>query len=213
MAENNYPRPPWNIWDLAKLRMQGEAWDKSNLKERPNVALHIVNGNPRFRVYMNDGGNNKAISFALDPAKAYSILEAVNHFSRNKDSSRISLELKSSYDHKGGRTDKPSVVSEIFVGRNSDGIVYIAFRAKGEKTAVFNFKSDYFAVLKGADGEALDPVLESELTSRGWAKLLESMIGSYLTARTTEPPKRTPPNGGGGNSGGGGNNFGDDVPF
>ena len=215
MAENRF-RTPWNIWNASKLRMYGEPWDKSSPRDSPNVSLHIVNNNPRFRVYMNDGVNKGPISYTLDPIKVYTFFEAILHAGKNKEPSRVGFELKSTFDHKGRQTDKPAPVSKIFVGRNSDGIIFMAFQAKGEKAAVFNFKSDYYAVLLGSDGEALDPKLASELTARGWVELLKQMVGPFLVVHGKEPPKRENNNGNSNNdssTSGGGDNFDTDIPF
>lgn len=190
MAEQNRFQQPWNIWQATKLRLNGDAWDKSNPKERPNVSLHVVNNNPRFRLYMNNGKVQKPIAFALDPFILEGLFSALVSICDDNNPNRYTLELKAYYDHHGNHSDKPTSVSKIMVGRDSNGIVYIAFQAKGEDIAKFSFISSYYAVLLGSNGESLDVVKASEFMAKGWIRLLSNMVSSYLVVEGKEPPPK-----------------------
>ena len=208
MADNNF-KPAWNVFSMAKLRLYGERWEN---KKSPSLLYTIHNNNPRFRVYMNDDKVSKPIAFALDPYILEDLLCAIEAAIRNPKPSRNSLEIKSSYDHHGNKTDKPATVSKIIFGRDTSDVCYIAFQAKGEEVATFPFTPSYYAVFTNESGETLDKSTASEYRGQGWVNTIRGLTAAFLVKEAKEPPKKDNAGGGygGGNSGGnsGGNKGG-----
>lgn len=209
----------WTIFSHAKLRLSGEPWDKTNPKERPSLMYKVVNNNPRFLLYMNDGKNNNGIPFALDAQIAFQLFTMVEMAVADKDPSRYSLELKGSFVN-GQRQDKPVVVGRIHVGRDTEGVVFIAFQGKGLEAAKFVFRANYFASIHNAEGELLEQRKCSEIVATAWADLMRGLTTSYMVVHGKEPENKPGSGGGysgGGNSGGGkrsgGNDWDSDVEF
>ena len=224
MSDNNRFKQPWTIWTHAKLGLTGEEW-KENPGNRPGVKFKIHNNNPRFNMYLNDGKYDKAIGFNMDPFIIQEIFEVIRRTVASQEPDRTYWELLSGWDHRGNKTDKPGPVAKIFVGRDSDGVVYIAFQAKGESLAKFPFVPSYYASLHGADGEKLCKKKASEIRAIAWVKGLDAIIGPFMAVHGKEPEQK-PGSGGGGNqnksgnwgkpksdAGGSSGGWGDDVAF
>lgn len=193
MSENRFAAP-WNIFSNNKFNLTGEQW--KDAKGRPNLKYRVVNNNPRFLVYMNDDKVQKPIPFALDPIIIQEVFQVVRHVVATKEPTRFAFELKSSYDHRGGRTEKPAPVSKIFIGRDSEGVCYIAFQAKGEQLAKFSFTPSYYADLISATGEKVEKELASEIRAIAWVNALDSITGAFMVVHGKEPENK-PGSGGG----------------
>jgi len=181
--------PPWDIFHLKKFKMYGTPWNPDDRTKCPTAQFYIVNGNPRFKLYMNDGSENKAYSFALSPGIAATIFIAVIEIAnRTAEKSRYSWKLRSMFPHIGPRTEKPQIISTITVGRDSDDVVYMALHVKGLNVAKFPFIADFYAEMTGEDGESLGNSFASTLVSKGWATQFMEIMNTYLVTRTKEPP-------------------------
>jgi len=185
MADNKL-RPKWTSFELKKLRLFGKPWSEANRREAPALSLHVVNGNPRFRLYYNNGKTNNAFPIAFDPHIFFQLLEALKYIASKPSADKITMEIKATYD-KGMKLDKPMVVSKVIVGRDTDGTVYIAIAIKGEQQAIFPFQPSFYASLVGADGEILSPALASTFAAQGYAELMSKMVASHLVVHTTDP--------------------------
>ncbi len=149
MSDGKQFKKPWDIWQHGKLQIYGEAWKEN--KQRPSMKISMWNNNPRFIIYMNNDSATakKSISFALDTYIAGDLTELMKDCIRKKDPSRVGVELKAKRDHRGGTYEKPTVVAKIFLGRDTDGVMYIAFQAKGEALAKFPMLPSFWAELVG----------------------------------------------------------------
>lgn len=179
----------WDIFQLKKLKLYGAPWDPNDGERKaPSVTFHIVNGNPRLKLYMNDGGESKALSFTFDPIIMATVLNALTKIAQNPEPNLYGWRLKSCYPHTGPRTEQVSVISTFSVGRDNKGVVYMAFQVKGMAVAKFPFTPSFYAEQIGSDGELLDPGIASSLIAEGWAKLYQDLMATYLVVRTKEPP-------------------------
>ena len=179
---------PWDIFQLKKLKLYGTPWNPEDRTKCPTVQFYLVNGNPRFKLYMNDGGENKSYTFALNPLIASTFFIALMDVAANPEESRIGWRIKSMFPHIGQRTEKVQVISTITIGRDIEKVVYMAFQVKGLNVARFPFTADYYADMVGEDGEALGNSRASSLVARGWATEFLDMMHIYLVTRCKEPP-------------------------
>lgn len=193
MSEVNKFAAPWTIFTHNKLKISGEEW-KDNKGNRPSLSFRVVNNNPRFLVYMNDLKKTKPIPYVLDSYIFGDICAIVRHVVQDKKPSRWTFVIKSGYDHRGNKTEKVAPVAKIFVGRDSDNAVYIAFQAKDEALTKFPFTPSYYAEIQDAAGEKITKEFGSELRALSWANTLEQISNMYLVVHGKEP-KEKPGNG------------------
>lgn len=189
MSEQNKFKAQWTIFNHSKFSLTGEPWEP-NGKEKPSLKFKIHENNPRFMVYMNDNKNKGPIAYALDPIIFQEFAAVLRYVISDKKPNRFGFELKSSYDHRGNRTEKPGPVSKIYVGRNGEGEVYIGFHAKGEALAKFPFTPSWYADLTDANGEKVTKEFGSEIRGTGWINALEAVVGPYMAVHGKEPAEK-----------------------
>lgn len=219
MSNYQGPRPAWTIWNHNKLRLAGVPWDSSKPKDRPSCMTKVVNNNPRFNVYMNNGRDDRPQSYKVDPHIFFAIMETIHKVADTPKQTRWEFELKTSFPG-GQRVDTPVIDGKIIVGRDGDGLVFIGFIKHKKDLAKFNFIPSYWAGLNG-EGIDGDPKIESSnIMAKGWATQMSELVGAYLVHDAKEPEQRPGTYGqqSGGNNYGGGSSadnsgFSDDVPF
>jgi hypothetical protein len=149
------------------------------------VSLHVVNGNYRFRLYLNRGGTN-SIPVNFDPIHFHSFLEALKDIVNNDTSDKFSIAHKTNFVN-GQRVDTPVTDVVISGGRGTDGVVYISFEVKRSPIAVFPFLPSFYYQYTGSDGQPLIKEKASTYAARGWINLIEKLSDTYLAVKTTEP--------------------------
>lgn len=202
---NDSPRPAWNILSHGKLQLSGDPWDKSNYKQRPSLSIHVFSNNPRLRVYMNDGRTAKPLSYKTTSYTLEAIFEAIIHFSNKKEPGFHTVTIEDWRDMQGRQLDKKTIVGYITIGRDNEGVMFIATQAgKNDPIAKFPFMMDFYSDMLGMDGEKLDPRLASSYHARGWVTLNRKLISDYISLHGKEVVKKPPPNS---NSGGNNNQY------
>lgn len=184
MSDNKQFQEKWNLLKHSKYTLHGEAW-KDN-KKRPSLRMVLWENNPRFRLYLNDDKNKGSIPFALDPVILQEFFGLIRYVTTNKETSRFSYDIKSKNDHRGVKFDKPTTIEKIFVGRDSEGVVFIAFMAKDMPLAKFPFTHSPWAELYDASGEKLSPVKLSEMRANAWVDAMNLILGQVMVTEGKE---------------------------
>ena len=213
----------WDIFKVPALKLYGSPWDPADRMKAPSIQVHVTNCSPRMKLYMNDGSENKAYSFNLKPASMFAFFEAIKTVATSEEPDKIGWQIKSNFPHSGPRTEKPTIISTLSVGRDNEGVVYLAFQVKGLQVAKFPFgSSSFFEEMIGPDGEKLNPVTASSICAKGWVTLFSELITTHLAVRSKEPPpsqsqqrppQTQPSQGGQGGQVGGWAATDDDIPF
>lgn len=187
----------------------------------------IVNNNPRITVFTNDPNDTKdngRISANLDLPVFFMFLEKFEECIASNVEVKYKLE-NSNYTFIGGkRSEKPVVVSELWFGKDKDGIMWISVMAANRPKIKFPFILSDFHHLQNADGT---PVSASEVSmgvAKAYVNILRNMMLTLACDNYYEAPPRNNDNRRGGNGGGynrnnssepsgGSNNLDDDIPF
>lgn len=179
----------WNIWQLNKLRLRGVPWKSDDHSLAPSLMFTVTNGNPRFRLYLNEvpgGGDNNSHPVTLDPYIFGQLIEALRDISTRKEADKVTVNCMVSWE-RGVKLDEPSLAASVTVGRNTDGIMYLTVAVKGQKQCVFHFQQSYWGRLIGANGEELDKARASNYVARSWGNLLAAMLPVFMVARVVDP--------------------------
>lgn len=190
-------KQPWDLWQHNKLTVYGEAY-KDNPKARPSLRYKVYENNPRFSLYLNDGKNNKPIAFSLDPYIANELFVLIKRVIANKETSRISMDIIGKRDWLGNQYEKPTAVAKLHVGRDSEGVVYIAFQAKEIKLVKFPMMGSYWRTYSDEANEKLNKVILSEITAEAWANTLRDLTASFIVMHAKEKVINKPGNNKGG---------------
>ncbi len=221
----NFPKTPFveTLLDDRKLRLS--APPISGSKQRPQLSVAVVGGNPRINVYTNLDGDkeNGRISAKMDMFAWGQLLEMIEHVVANPDASRLQMANKRPMEQNeqshGGKRE-PIQESTTVVGRDKDGKIYIAVLAadNDRPKIIFHFGAQYYhtIVYRDAPQNFVEDRFVSEIAAKAWVKSMRAAVIQILTDKAAEKgaakaaKKEAEGGGGGGNRGnsGGGYNRG-----
>jgi hypothetical protein len=145
--------------------------------------------NPRIIVWTRDpqdmtekNGNGK-IQAELDMPVMLSLIESLELAIIKEPGWRAKLENKN-YTYFGGkRSDAPVVLTEIWVGKDKEGYVFLSVTAPNRPTIKFKVAPSSFHHWFNSDGSQYTPQQISEIYAKGYAQMLRHV---YLNLAVTE---------------------------
>jgi uncharacterized membrane protein YgcG len=215
MADNKFI-PPKNFTDNPKLSLVGDLWDPNIKGKRPNMKLRVVNGNIRITVYPNhpdDGDNTPPVNANMDPVIGNIFMRMLLEAASNPDFTVEGIKNKN-YDWSGGvKSEKLEVMSEVYVGRDAEGVVSIMVECKNAPRCVFRMMPNFFYALVDKNGNPLDPAVTSRRVVEGYVDAMREVLGPVLIdthekKEAQDAKKREGGQGGGRGNYGGGNRGG-----
>ena len=233
MAFNNLPPRKKIALDNRKLSLFAPC--PSAPGKTASLSWRLVSNNPRITVYTNDPtdmtekNGNGLIAAALDAPVFFMLMRLMYKIIDAPNGTKEKIENKNFIFPGGKRSEKPVVVSEIIVGKDDDGVVFISVVAydKQRPRIKFELVPGEFHSLYHQNGQQFTKAEASDLYARGYIQCLEGLMSHLLVTEWVEPEKKDNGNNrkGGGNRGGnnqrqqqsqdGGNDFGggDDLLF
>ena len=205
-----------NALDNRKLNLSAPT--PGHQGKRASLIWGLYSNNPRLTVYTGDPNDQDAskgygkITANLDAPVFFAFLQllemAVDPATPNDWKAKI--ENKNFIFPGGKRSEAPVVVSELFVGKDKDGVVWISIvdRNKDRPRIKFVIGGNDFHRFLHSDGTPFTDAETSVLFAKGYIKLLQEMMGNLLCSLWVEPEQRPQQNNRGGNGGGGGYNRG-----
>lgn len=196
----------------------------------------VYSNNPRLTVYTGDPDDTTKdpygrITAALDVPTFFAFLELMKRVIVSKEEVKFSIENKNFTFFGGKRSEKPVLVSTLWVGKDKDGKVWISVisdDASRPKVRFF-FGDNQFHHITHSDGSPLTPGENSTLFATGYFSILTNLVSDILVKEYVEDKPKQPQQGGQGgynnqNQGGGGQNnyrpqansaskFEDEIPF
>lgn len=215
MADNGFrpqPRKPIAL-DNRKLTMSAP----NNKGKFANLRWQLIKNNPRIVVFTNDpeDQNNEygKITAALDAPTFFMFLRLLESAINATGKFREKID-NSNFTFPGGkRSESPSVVSSLIVGRDEDGLIWISVSAPRRPQIKFPFMNPEFHSLYHGDGSPYTPAEISKAYASAYIDMLRLMMANLLVSEWVppDPPKDQGNRGGGGgygNRGGGGGGYG-----
>lgn len=212
MADQKHP----SLLDMTKLRLSAPNPNPAVKGGRwATLRFDIFRNNPRIVVdTMDEALRNKDMGFGriqhtMDPLLFNMFMEQVLRICQHEGEYKEKVEgLGHSYVN-GQKSQEITPQTDLWVGKDKDGVVYISVIAKKEGFPVIKFPfgpaDRRFVKYYHADGSEFTKAEISVLAARGYARLLTQVMNAELV-RLYEPPQ--PPAGGfGGNRGGGGGGY------
>lgn len=242
MSDNNFKRPERikNALDNRKLNLSAPT--PGHQGKTASLIWGLYGGaNPRLTVYTNDPNDQDAktgygkISANLDAPTFFAFLNYLDQACKLETPNdwKIKLENKNFTFFNGKRSDAPSLVSELIVGKDKDGVIWIAVFDKNKDRPKIKFQFGYndFHRFVYPDGNPVPANEVSVAYAQGYITLLRGVVPNLLVDLYQEPEPK--PNQGGnrggqgggynrGGQGGGGYNrsnapatedVGEDIPF
>lgn len=206
MADNfQRPQRKKNALDNAKITMRAQ----NKAGKTASLIFGLINNNPRLTVYTNDPNDTAdygKIVAALDTPMFNALLEMLKEVIDTPGACKFGLRNKNYIYPKGQRSETPVVVSDVLVGRDETGVVWIAVTARNRPLINFQFINPEFHMFIDSDGNPMEKSRASNFTARAYLRLLSQMVNTLQVTDWIEPqPKPQRP---GGNGGSGGGNYG-----
>lgn len=168
----------------------------------------IHSNNPRITVYTNDPNDQKdngRISANLDMPVFFSFLAKFNEVIEHDGEIKYKIENKNYIFPGGKRSESPVVVSELWFGKEKDGMIWISVIARDRPKIKFPFTVSEFHKFQHADGSEFTTAELSKMVAKGYLNILTNMMTALAVDNYVEPPAKPA----GGNKGGyGGGNKG-----
>lgn len=213
MSGNNNFRPAprkKNALDEYKLRLVGPTLTDQGAKFPGALAVSIVKNQVHLDVYTNvpNDKNNGNIRAAMDHLSFGAFLELFDTVLKSGPDTAYKIQNKNHTFFEGKRSEEPRLVSTTILGRDKDGVMFIALVAKDRPYLKFDFLGTGYHTLLGADGQPMSKADASGYFARGWRRTINNLTGPVAVAEYVAPEPKNKEGGGNGGGGGGGNRNG-----
>lgn len=190
--------------------------------KKSSLQWSLVSNNPRITVFTNDpndaNNNYGKISANLDLPKFYEFMLKLRQAADAPGEYKSYVENLGFTFYGGKRSDTPAVLSQLFVGKDKDGVVWMSVTdaQKKERPRIkFNFGTPDFHTWHHGDGTPYSAGEASKLAAEAYYLMLTNLMTHMAAMHYVEPPPRDGQGGGGGGGnrggyggGGGGNRSG-----
>jgi uncharacterized membrane protein YgcG len=210
MSDNNFNRTPRvkNALDNQKLKLQA----KNEQGKNANLSWNLFSNNPRVTVWTGVDGDkdNGKITGAFDTLGFYQFLEGLKMAiafvpTEGAKEFRQKVELmRPNFKPGGGRPDGVVKASEVWYGKDAEGVVWLSLCAYQRPMIKFVLIPNEYHQFRHATGEALSAgEASTKLAAPGYIRALELIMAQLQVVEYKEPPPRDQGGNRGGQGGGG----------
>jgi hypothetical protein len=188
----------YTIFDFDKLSMNSTT-GKARLRHG------IYRNNPRITVYTNepdDAQNNYgAITAALDPVVFTTYLKLLEDLSSKTSANNVKYKIENLTltQKEDNRSRELKHVSDLFIGKDEEGVVWISVVAPNRPKFKFEFGNFPFHKFYKPDGSEMTKAELSSIAASATATLLGNIFSTYVTTNYDHMPATTYKKGGTGN--------------
>lgn len=192
-----------------KFSIYGERGDKG----APRLFFSVTqNGNPSMMVFPNDPSDTerKPIRGAMDPVIWSLFVETCRHVFTSDEAGETRIDLR------GGKPTNTFTESVIIVGKDTNGVCYLALIMKDRAKKRFMMLPGLYADLIDKDGKPLPDGVKSRMFATAFINALNVHVNMLIDKYYK--PYVTPGNDGGNNNrqtggGGGFSDYDNSIPF
>lgn len=215
MADNRsqFPQRKKNALDNRKLGLSTKCPTDSS--KWSSLMWGIYTNQPRITVYTNDPSEQGAwhkgkIEAKLDAPTFFAFMKVIRMVIDAPLDTKYKIENKNFIFPGGKRSESPVHVSDLWAGKDKDGVIWIGVMAVGKdkdrpkiKFPIIN-PSEYHNLYHG-DGTPFTQEECSKMYAEGYVTMLELLMAELLVVEYKEPEQRDGNDRGGRGQGGGGN--------
>lgn len=202
-----------NALNEYNLRLTGDPINGA--RRGPTLGFAVVKNNPVIEVRTNVDGDKDygRIQAKIDTPTLFAIAEAIATVHTKENDTKAIFAVMAHRFIGGQRSKDPMLDSKVMVGKDKDGVCFIAVLSWDKERPVikFPFRPAVLHSVTHGDGTPWTPAEVSVVYSKAWAKIVDSIVGMVTVNEYVEPPPRDGGQGGGGGGGyqrGGGNGGG-----
>lgn len=165
-----------NITDERALNLSA----KTEGDKRANWTVRYAGNKVRLVIWTgipNDVENGK-MSLVIEINQWYAFLSLLNHYIENvKEPNTASKMVIKTLGPKGWK-EGPIPRGDIYVGRNGEGVLFIALMQPNRPKIPFLLENDAFYNFQTKDGQPLDKLTVSNIVARSYVRINEEIIAA-----------------------------------
>lgn len=172
--------------DIGKFILWADLEEGKEDSKKAKLIFSFRDGNPRFTVYTGVPGKDGVISFPSDiPTMTYIFQLIKEAATAEPDFKQVVSSLTSVYvDNKP--TNEKKVLSNLYIGKSKEGIVYLSLIMEGKPKIIFTIKPSAFHVFKDKDGNLIKDSIVSAKMAIGISNFLLNIMSSVIMEYTKE---------------------------
>ena len=162
----NYPLPHLLLW----------------IQKQNQIGLGLHNNNPRITVYTGDPSeNNEKTGYGkivanLDTPTLFAFFHLMEIAVKAEPGYKAKIENKNFTFFGGKRSDHPVVLTELWVGKDKDGCVWMSVTARDRPLIKFTFAPTDFHNLFHGDGAPMSKGETSVIYATGYLAILNDCL-------------------------------------
>ncbi len=203
MENNQRPERKKNAFNNSKLTLAAPCPTAKGKYSTLGFEFH--NNNPAIVVRTNDPGdmtparNYGRIMANLDIPAFYAFITNLEEAVRSEGEYKKKCENYNYEYNNGQRGEDVSHISDLWVGKDKEGCVYISVLSKKDDRAVIKFvfgpSDNRWHKYMHGDGTAFNKSDLSTLYSKAWLMILKEVTGNLIVQEYIQPVPRKPFNG------------------
>lgn len=184
MATTNNDRPRQEFKDLAMWRMYADAPDAPGL--RSSLRWGTLGANPRITVSTNVPADktNKfgLISAAFNPETFMILLQSLEDIAKGENGQKMKFDCLTTILKDDGSRSEPFLNSEVLIGKDDSGLVWISVLSKDRPKIRFIFTVSDFHKIYKSGGVPINESEASVLQATAVARSLRHIFSNLTSA-------------------------------
>lgn len=174
-------------YDLSKFVLWGDGNVNDEAKSKPRLQVSFRDGLPRLTVYTGLDMPNGIITFPCDHATFFGILELWETVVKGEPGISYEVTSNTMKWENGERTNEKITVSTLHIGKNKDGVNFLAVIAQDRPKIVFPIKgADFHGFINSSDKSEIKPSVVSDLVTMGLIRSFRIIVSNMAVEYTKQ---------------------------
>jgi hypothetical protein len=162
-------------------------WSDSTIEnKRARLVLSYRDSNPRITVYTGAAGREGVISWPCDLPHFVTILNLLKDIANGPNGDKKVIDSLTVKYENDKPTNEKMLVSKLVIGKNNDGICYLALIDENKPKIAFEIKPSQYHVFRDGNGELIPSNIISKSMAIGIADSLLTLVSVAMLEHTKE---------------------------
>lgn len=154
--------------------------------KKARLMLGFRDGHPRLAVTTGVSGKDGIINFPADVPTIVYFLNRLKEVAAGDRGTRHSIDSLTTLYENDKPTKQKRLVSTVYLGKSSEGIVYISVIAENRPKIVFEVKPSEFHVFKDKEGQKISEESISCIMAKGLADFMLGLLSDGIMRHSVE---------------------------
>jgi hypothetical protein len=162
-------------------------WSDSTIEgKRAKLVIAYRDVNPRITVYTGANGKEGVISWPCDLPHFVGILNILKDIANGPNGDRKIIDSLTTKYENDKPTNEKVLVSKLVIGKNNEGVCYLAVITEDKPKIVFEIKPSQYHIFRDSNGDIIPDNVVSKYMAIGIADALLNLVAIVLTELTKE---------------------------